>query len=123
MLNNRQVQRAGVFHGAPHQGRIHNRFPVIGKGDYTRFLEVPEFCHLFALGTDTDRADGIDAGKICFGRFSEDEFGNGTVIMHRFRVGHAGDGGEPPCHSRGRTGGNGFFVFQARFAQVHVHVD
>ncbi|OQB51519.1 MAG: hypothetical protein BWX99_02731 [Deltaproteobacteria bacterium ADurb.Bin151] len=123
MLNNRQVQGAGVFHGAPHQGRIHNRFSVIGQGDHTSFLEVPEFRHLFALGTDTDRADGIDAGKIGFNRFSEDEFGNRAVIMDRFCVGHAGNGGEPPCYSRGRTGGNRFFVFQARFAQVHVHVD
>ena len=51
---------------------------------------------------------------------------NSTVpwaVDGRIGVGHAGDGGEPAGHGRGRAGLDRLVVLEARLAEMDVHVD
>ena len=63
------------------------------------------------------------AREVRRGGLGENERRDGGAVVHRRRVGHAGDGGESPGNRRSAAGGHCFLVLLPWLAQVHVHVD
>ena len=123
MIDDGQVEGAGEFHSAAHHARVHHRAAIVGDGHHTRGFHGADGRQLFARAVFGDGADGEDVshGKLA-GAF-DDVAGDGGIVVHRQRVGHAADGGEAAGGRGARAGLDGFGVLEARLAQVHVHVD
>jgi len=121
--NHRQSQGMGVFQRPAHDGAIHDGFAVVGKGDGSCFLEVPELRQGFPLGTQRNGGDGINMDEVRLSGLAEDEFRDGTVVIHGTGIGHTGHRGESADGGRRASRGNGFLVFIARLPEMDMHID
>ncbi len=123
VLDDRQIEHAGVLERAPHQHRRRHRMPVVGQRDAAGLLQLGDVGELLALLAARDRADRIDAGQVRLGGLRQDVAGDAGVVVHRAGVRHAGHRGEAAGDRRGGAGRHRFLVLLPRLAQVHVHVD
>lgn len=123
VLDHRHVEHARVFERATREERRGHRMPIVGHRDTAGLAKLRNVGQLLALLPARDRADRIDPRQPGLGRLLEDEARDAGVVVHRIRVGHARDGGEPARDRRVDTRGHRFLVLLPRLAQVHVHVD
>ena len=66
---------------------------------------------------------GKHIGKLSALGLLDHETGHRSVVVYRMRVRHRAHRRKTAGHRGGRAAGNRLFVFLARLAQVHVHVD
>ena len=123
VVNHREIERLGQLHGAAHHARIHYRAAVIRDSHDACVLHGADGGELFAGAVLGDRPDGEDVHHGVLAGALDDVAGDGGIIVHRQRVGHAADGGEAAGRRGAGAGLDGFGMLDARLAQMHVHVD
>ena len=111
------------LHGAPHHARIHHRAAVVRDSHDARVLHGADGGQFLAGAVLGDGPDGKDVHHGMLAGALDDVAGDGGIVVHRQRVGHAADGGEAARRRRARAGLDGFGMLDARLAQMHVHVD
>ena len=110
-------------------GRVHQEaaavyvMTVVGKSHRAFFQHIAHFRQFLAFFVLTDGTDDFHV-HIAFlrGPFFDTADHNGSGNS-RFRVGHAGDGGDAAGRCRHGTGADAFLGFQARLPQMGMHVD
>src|SRR5580700_6907392 len=123
MIDHRQAEGAGRFHGAAHDTRIHDGASVVGDGDDASVLHQADGGQLFAGASLGDGADGKYINHRVARRALDDIAGDGGVVVHGRGVWHAADGGESTGSGGARAALDRFGVLEAGLAQVDVHVD
>src|SRR6202044_1729783 len=87
------------------------------------FLHRGDFGDSFAFAADAGSADGPDASACGGFGAIEDEARDAGVVVDRFRVGHATDGGEASAGCGARAGLDRFRGFLAGLAEMRVKID
>ena len=123
VIDHRHAERCGVFHGPPHQAGIHHRQAVVADRDGALAAHGSNIGQPLALAALRDRPDRMHVD--CRGAASalHDEAGHLRGIVHGLCVGHAAHGGESARRRGAGAALDGFGVFNARLAQMHVDVD
>ncbi len=123
MVDDWHTEHAGVLERAAHQKRRRHGTAIVGERHAAGSFLFAELGELLPFRAERHCADRIHARQSRFGGFLEDELGDAGVVVDRFGVRHAGDGGESAGDGRSRAGGDRLLVFLTRLAQVHVNID
>src|SRR5579859_7277357 len=123
MLDDRKIERAAVVHHLPCEFCRGDGFSVVANGDDAGLLHGGNFRDGFAFAADAGGADGPNANA--GGGFGavENEARDAGIVVDRFRVRHAADGGEAAASRGARAGLDGFRRFLAGLAKMRVKVD
>ena len=121
--DDRQAEHRRVLERPPHETGVHDGTAVVGHGHDARPVHLPDLGEPLALHAGRQRTDRVDARSARHPRPLQDELRHRRAVVHRVGVGHARQRGEA-ARERGRHAGRDrLFVFVARLAEVHVHVD
>ncbi len=123
VIDHGHAERCSVFHGPAHQAGIHHRQAIVTDRDGALAAHGPNVSQPLSLAALRDRPDRmhVDGGSAT--RALHDKAGHLRGIVHGLCVGHAAHGGESArCRGAGAAL-DGFGVFDARLAQMHVDVD
>lgn len=123
MIEDGEVEHAGVFHGAAHDLGALDAMAVIGDGDHAGAVEGAdggEFLAGDALGDGTGDED-TDGGILSSG--FPDQTDGGGMVDGGLGIGHADHGGEPATGSAAGAGGDILLGGLAGFTEVDVKID
>ena len=123
VIENREIEHAGVFEGAAHEFVILDAFAVVGDGDDAGLFEGTDGGEFFASDALGDGAGDVNIDEaFARGFFANQRDGAGGVDRGR-RIRHAQDRGESTARGGLRAGGDGFLGGLAGFAEVDVGID
>src|SRR5215831_12772105 len=114
---------ARVLEGRAHQVCTRDWTSVVADGDGAGGDHLAELGERLTALANRDRADGVDARRLCARRLTDDEPDCRLVIRHRIGVWHRADRGEPTGSCRSRTGCDRLHFLAAWLAQVTMDVD
>jgi len=110
------------LHRPEHGGRILDRLPVVGEGAAAERRQPGQVGQLRAAAPGGDGGDGVHVREADGGGAVQHQLVHLGRVADGLRVGHGRHGGEPAADGGQQAGGDGLLVFEARFAQVDVHV-
>jgi hypothetical protein len=123
VLHDQAAEGAGVGEHAAHELGAGDGAFAVGEGDGAGFAQQPELGHFFAAAAAGDGGvgqDGEAAGGVPPAAQEEDE---SRVVDGGCAVGQGGQGGDAAGGRGVRSGGDGFTVFEAWFAEGDAHID
>ena len=123
VVDDRDPEGGGVFHGPPHQPGVHDRDPVVADRDGALGVHRADVGQPFPLAALGDRSDGVDVDRRCPARALHDEARDLRRVVDRQGVRHAADRREASGRRGPRTALDGFGVLDPRLSQMHVDVD
>ena len=123
MLDHRDVEGLCVFHRAAHHAGVHDGLAIVRDRNDASLLHRTDACQFLTEAALGDRADRIHVDAVQPAGLLEDVVSDHRRVVHRVGVRHAADGSESAGGGRVDAGLDGFGMFEAGLAQVHVHVD
>ncbi len=117
----RQIELRRALHRLDHERLVHQRDAVVGKARRTGRGQALHVDDLLAGKVLTDGSAGqhIDVAARTLVEHVAQRL---CVVDGRLGVRHAHDRREPAARRRGRAGFDVFLVFEARIAEMHMHV-
>jgi len=123
VLDDGNVERAAIFHDLTGELRGGYGVTIVGNRDDASFFHAGNFGDGFAFAANAGRADGPDANAASIFGAVENEARDAGVIVDRFRIRHAADGGEASTRSGTRPRFDSFRRFLAGLPQMCVQID
>ncbi len=123
MVDDERSQGPRAFEGLPHDVLVSHGPAVVGERDGAGPDEGGPVGRGLTLESERNGGDGQDVDDGAPPRLVQDEFRDGGRVVRGIRIGHPADRREPSAG--GRPGGrpDGLFFFEARLAEMDVHVD
>src|SRR5438034_141986 len=122
VLNHRDSELCGGLKTGPHDVIMENRLAVVSEADRAGIFQCRKICESHAQTASCGRCDGENVHDCAaiWGLYPKVDL---RTVIHWDGVGHATNGCESSGCGRSCSGGDGFFVFLSRLAQVDVDID
>ena len=118
----RQVEHPAILHSAARQARVHHRHAIVREAHNAGFVHPPQFGQFLTAQTHRHRADRKQTRATHGRRPPQHKLRDRWRIVDGLGIGHRRHRRKAASRRCCQSGGNRFFVLEARLAEVHVHV-